>query len=336
MARPKTIKVKSSLTPRFATKAPTLVLRDEQTLRLAPKKKAKKRARIPGVMSSRKSMTDTMSLAESIIDPFKGAVCVPDGFEGGCFSLQFQSTLLTDAQGYCAFALAGDPYNLLANIVGNGTTGWNIPGTSVWQSSTNVSSVASIYSKIRVISMGLKLVSTQSSQTDQGGIICAQIPGNYVLSTFNALGTGSFAAVEATSTDSTTGSFKDGCMITWRPESSINTFQYSSYNNSVGPYDTQPTVPGIPYLFLGVQGAAASTVVGRVECIVNFQGQYKNVTFLPGNALDIQSNAEPGWMEKVVNIIKKVPQFLPLIGDLASAVVPGGGLIGRLTRMALA
>jgi len=52
--------------------------------------------------------------------------------------------------------------------------------------------------------------------------------------------------------------------------------------------------------------------------------------------LDIQANAEPGWMEKVVNIIKKVPQFLPLIGDLASAVVPGGGLIGRLTRMALA
>jgi len=288
-------------------------------------------------MRSNKQLA-TISLADSIIDPFMGAVCVPDGFEGGCFSLQFQSPLTTDSQGYAAFALTGDPANLFANITGNGVVGagggWNIPPASVWTSSTSLATVVNTYSKLRVISMGLKLVCTQSTTTDQGGIVCAQIPGNYLLDIFNAQGPGSFAAVEGSCTNSTTGSLKDGCVVTWRPESSQNTFQYASYYNVVQTFSTAPTIPGTPYLFVGIAGAATGTVC-RIEAIVNFQGQYRTVAYLPGNALDLAQEAEVGWMEKTINIIKKIPQFLPLIGDIASAVIPGGGLIGRFAKLAL-
>jgi len=338
MAKPKTITYKSTKSlPRKKRAAKKKVVIERITTKGRAKGKSRSMTETPQKLTRPNLLSmDSRALASSIINPFMGSVCVPDGFEGGCFSLQQQAPVVSDANGFAAFSVAGDPWNLFANITGTGTgTGWNIPAANVWTSSVNVATVSNVYAKLRVISMAIKFVCTQSTTTDQGGIICAEIPGNYVLSTFNAQGAASFGTVEANCTNSTTGSVRDGCLLTWRPEDSNNMFNYSSYYNGVATYGTQPTISGVPYLFLGIVGAAPSTTFGRVEFIVNFQGQFKNTTYFAGNALETQPKAEVGWMEKVINAVKLVPQFVPLIGDIAGAFVPGGGLVGRMAKLAM-
>lgn len=266
----------------------------------------------------------TRELACSVIDPFSCSACVPDGRTNtGCFSLKTTGTLGTGAGGSCCgLAVQGAPnapyyvdtlsVNSTATVTGN------------W-AQLAIATIAAQYQSYRVVSYGLRLNYVGNTQTDQGIIVCGQMPATMALSAINGLNAGQIANL---SSDFRQYSLRNGCQVTWRPEEMTAISSFKQFGNSTLAVSSNQTISPPNTIFAWVFGCNAATAsLVQYELIVNFEGQFNQQNYIPGG-LQSKTSAAPrsevGWYETAKKVIDTVDAIVPLVGSVLTAFGVGG------------
>jgi len=309
----------------------TVSLRDKTVPSKHKQPRKKTAIRTSQVIPSGGSMggLPSTSLSQSVINPFLGSVCIPDGNDGGCFSIQQSFYLSTDSTGCGAFVITTDPGNLyFANA---GVAGiMSFPSASNYNSAQNIATVAQLYSKIRVVSAGCKVISLASTTTNSGFLHVGLVPGSYNPTSLGAPGTS--AGIEANTISNQIYPLKDPVYASWRPEDFNSFGDYTQYSSVPLTLASVPSASQQPYLLGAVFGSTPSAQPVRVDFIVNFQGQIRSSALRIGEFREDTMTAEIGWAERVAMTIKREPLFHSLVDDIAS-VIPGGSTLARMGRI---
>lgn len=255
-------------------------------------------------------------LALSIADPFSKSACIPDGRTGvGCFSTKATGTLSTGAAGSCCgVAVMGCAYGQY--YVDTASTAATPTISGNWLSQGQTASAAN-YQSYRPVSYGIRVNYIGNTQTDQGVIVVGQLPNTEALSTLNGLNA---ASVAADSQYYKVIPLRNGAQVTWRPEMQ----QSMSVWNNYGPATTisvNNSPPGnVNVIYCWVFGASSSSTPIQYEIIVNFEGMFDNMAFIPGG-LNVQTAepALPGWYEQAKNVVMDIAPIIPLVGTVLSA-----------------
>jgi len=245
-------------------------------------------------------------VAKTLTDPWMGACCLPDTSQGACFTLKYVIPILTDVNGWANAVVTTEYNNAYFAFVGLGTNNYNFPAASSYTPTANSAAIASIFSKIRPVSLGYKWFPTTSATADSGTVECAQIPG-----TVNPNGgISGTPSVQALATAWEEGPARQVCKMTWRPDdySTMGKYIQASSNSLLtAPPSFAPQL--VPFLFFGIQGAAASTTVGRLEVVLNLEGQVRAQGLFIGEAVTEKPPAISDWTTKVANAVRKTLQF---------------------------
>jgi hypothetical protein len=266
--------------------------------------------------SLKRSLTSPAAhLAMSIIDPWERGACIPDGSTGiGCFFVRGVSTLACGTGTAVCAVLQPDPTNLIYLDTGSSSAVFTLTGASTWASASGLSTISNIYKRWRPVSMGLRAHYVGSTMNDQGSIIVAQTSGS---NTAAALNTGGDNLVLQNAMWTKTGPLRGGMSITWRPEDPED-YQFNQFQG-VNQTLNSINLAQVPFLFVGVLGAASGGATVRLEWIVNYEGEYLNQQLGLGGMgiVDSDRPIEVGWFEKAASLYRTVS---PMGSIISSAV----------------
>jgi len=160
-----------------------------------------------------------------------------------------------------------------------------------------------------------------------------QMPDNTSLFGFNGFTESNFTQSVG---DYKTFSLRSGAQVVWRPES-IDDLGIWQNVSAVASATNVPS--GFPIIFASVFGASATAATSCIqyEVVWNYEGQLGNNQYIPGGIQSVTRNAnraEPGWYEKVKNIIDKVTPFVPMVGNVLGGFFGAPGL-GTLASSAM-
>jgi hypothetical protein len=257
---------------------------------------------------------ESVALAKSLANPWEFSACVPDGSYGtGCFSTRAVSTLATGVGGTCnAVGLTVYPQGQYYIDTAHTTAVPFIDGD--WSATPQITSIANLYGKFRPVSAGIKGMYIGPTVSDGGVVLCGIVSGQVPLSNFNGLG---LLAAQALMMKYKTYPLRESWKVTWRPNDYDDMCQFKQLQNA--PVDTGSLFEE-PYLIAIVYGAASNQATIHVELVVNYEGQFESQTFMPGGLDSASRHAEPGWYERVKNMISGVEQISNLIPQAASAL----------------
>jgi hypothetical protein len=247
------------------------------------------------------------ALAKSIMDPFSGQACIPDGsVNNGCFSLEYTYTLNTGAGTATSLALQFDPNSWVYRDVGSAAATFTLPAGANWLPNPQAAAITNMFARWRAVSMGISVTFNTSTTTDQGQCVVAQLP-----STFGASGLSGLdcSGIQARSMKSQIGNLKEPISITWRPEDQDD-YIFRSFNANA----TLPNVAPLSWLFFGVTGAASNVALATVRVIANYEGQYLTTVLRVGDQSKKQS--QPAWYETALEFIKPVAQIATAVSKL--------------------
>jgi len=264
--------------------------------------------------------TPAASLIESTLNPWSGVACIPDGSSNvSCFSLNINARLQTGLTGTATcIAVQFEPNNWFFSDTLSTANNYTLPAASNWNATPKAASILALYGKWRPVSMGLKINFTTSSNSDQGEVIIAQIGASTAPSTLNggsSLNVQNFAAVKKV-----TG-MREPLSITWRPED-IEDFSFVPFAAN----QTLATVGSLPWLFIGITGAAINTAVATVDISVNYEG-YNLSTLLQVGDATRQRPVERDWFETLNGAVRAVSQIAS-VGARVAGFYPAGALTG--------
>jgi len=253
-------------------------------------------------------------LARSWANPFEVSACIPDGSRNvGCFSLRQTGQLITGVTGTIVGVAVNADYNnnLYTDVTSNNTALTVCSGN--WSASAGATTALANYSKYRVVSMGLRLTFIGASLSDSGVLVGGVVSGGTPLSTLGGKSVSSFANLFQ---NFKTIPIRNGMTIVWRPNDVEDCTQF------INPVTTGATTQTFNsnYLAAWAFGAATgSSTVLQWETIVNYEGQYNNMSFVPGGVEQVgaSNEAEPGWYEKATNMVSKLTQVMPTVGNYA-------------------
>jgi len=286
---------------------------------ISAEKKKKKRPSAPRTTISGVSGL-SRELACSVVNPFECSACIPDGRTNtGCFSIKSEGQLTVGINGTCC-GIAVSPQTGFVNYIMSAGTVATAAIAGSWLN-LNGATVTNNFTAVRAVSAGLRLTFAGNTQTDQGTIVAGQLPENITLGSLNGATMQSFANSSA---DFRIIPLRNGCEVVWRPEAhqDMSTFiQASNAGTGVG------FAPNVPIIYAFVFGcftsATVSTVVCNYEFVCNFEGQFGNQGFIPGGIKSASASpmpmAEPGWYEKVKNVVDRVIPIVPLVGSALTA-----------------
>jgi hypothetical protein len=269
--------------------------------------------------SKRQSIPRSTPLVRSLTNPFTGSTCVPDGTDGACFSINQTVVMPAGAGGGSAFFLSTDPGNLFYVAAGDATAGWIVPAASTWTAATNFATVTAVFARVRPVSAAVRISFVGATMTDSGSTMYAECPGIANPALQNANAANSFSFLEANSIYSETHPTREELVFSWRPEDFED---IAEYNNIIAPGTVilgGPAPNNVPYLCVGILGAQPTVNTVRVEFQVNFEGQWRNRSIQIGESSTRSKPAIPGWFEKTMNIVKYVPQVLPVAALVADS-----------------
>jgi len=258
-------------------------------------------------------------VARSVAKPFEFAACIPDGAHGvGRFTIKGAGTLTTGTGTSYGIVVQGDPGS--SSFPDTGSASANSLYSGNWTSSVQYASILTMYSKFRIVSMGLRLYFTGSTMNDPGVIFAGQFSGTSLsilsLKDLNGL-TGYAQYYEITP-------LRNGMEITWRPDDLEDQSVFFSSQPTVG----AATSPISPYLLAQVYGATAGGLSScYYEWICNYEGVFRNAAFMPGGGAGPTTPAAPGWYERSSNIISQIAPITPEF-DKAKSTNFGGKLVG--------
>lgn len=288
----------------------TVIVRQSQQqsrARVAPRRRRRVR-QARNQMSGRQLTTQ---FAKSLSDPWSNSACVPDGANGvGCFSVKETFQVGTGAAGG-AGALAINPQSVVNfAIVDTGSTSTTPTIAGNYAASVKYSTIAALYSDVRVISGGVKIRYVGNTQTDQGILLIGQVAGNVAPSSFSGV---SITTAQAQFQNYKLFPLRSGGTVTWRPQCMDDVITYAPTNAATGPVTAAPSAPYLLALMYGGNAATASLFIADV--VVNYEGQYKSQTFLPGGVDATPSKAEAGWYETALNAVRSIEPIMPFVSS---------------------
>jgi hypothetical protein len=275
----------------------------------------------------------TRDLACAVLDPFSCSACIPDGrTNSGCFSLKADGQLSTGASTGTCCSIAICPQNGFINKVDSGSTSTTPTFTGVW-SSSNLATLQAQYQACRPVSCGLRLTFAGATQTDQGTIIVGQAPTDFPLSQLSAA---TMQTLSQELSDYRVIPLRNGAEITWRPECMDDMMTWSSIASGIANQNVT-SGPTVPYIVAVIYGAEVNSVAVNYEWVMSFEGQFNNLQYVPGGISSQKATgpmAEPGWYERMKNIVDKVAPIFPLVGSTLTAVtgVPAFAALGSLAN----
>ena len=318
------------------TRAGTLVVKN------GPAKKKNNKTITVIKSGSRKSSSPRMAgdgpvreLACSVTDPFNCSACIPDGSTNtGCFSIKQMHTLGTGATGSCcSLMICPDVDSFSISDSGSNAATVTVPAN--WTASQAQATISGQYQQVRPVSAGISVSFVGNTQTDQGVILIGQVSSGTGPNNLAGLGMGGCANRMLSYK---TFPLRAGGRITWRPEDFSDQSEW--FNCGAGPISTAQAV-AVPWLFVGVFGCNVNTAITiQCEVVVNFEGQFKLLTFIPGGIQTAQFTKVPavvGWYEKAKAIYNKIEPYFPLLlsflgqPNAAAAMQMGNGYKYALT-----
>jgi hypothetical protein len=125
-------------------------------------------------------------------------------------------------------------------------------------------------------------------------------------------------------------SLRTGGLVTWRPTDQTDMDEFRTIDPPATTVALTATL-FFPYLIAIVYGGTAAGTYCLAEVACNFEGTYRDQTFLPGGVTAAPA-VEPvdGWYTKVQRAIEYAPQM----GSLLTEAVSGyqqGGLFGAVS-----
>jgi len=271
---------------------------------------------------------------KSLIDPFTCSCCIPDGSTGtGCFSTKNVVQLFTGTGGTCnAFVLNLNPNAEFYADTGSTAATPTFPSATNWTQSAAITTVDNLYGEYRPVSGGFRATYFGPTISDGGTILVGQIDGGLSANTLNG---NIITNVARQAQFYKIIPLRNGCEITWRPESQEDVESWSSVINNTKPLGTPL---GDPFLFCIVYGAASAQATLTIEYVVNYEGQFSNNTYYPGGISQSGTKvlAEPGWYEKSKNLANSVESILSYVPSVVDAGMKGyqGDYLGALSSLA--
>jgi len=272
----------------------------------------------------------TRMLLQSRQNPWEFSACIPDGAKGvGCFSVKQTFTLGTGTGGStCGIYVNTDPTNFYISDNLN-TTALPVIAAN-WSLPAQYTSIKALYGKYRPISAGIRATYVGSTISDQGIIVGGLVNGGVSASSFAGKTSDQWAALTK---DYLASPLRNGLEITWAPDDIEDTAQFLYITGSAA---SNNFTPNPPYMALQVYGCNAATPgILMVDVVVNYEGQFSSQTFLPGG-LTAPAPAEPGWFERIQNVMVDYPNVLPAIGQALSGAVAaklqGGSLLAGMAN----
>lgn len=297
--------------PRAKRVVKTVVVRN-QSQRPAPRRRARKprssrrRAMVP---RGRGLPPLTADYVRSLSDPWDYSACVPDGANGvGCFSCKETFLLGTGATGTCTSLMVNpnSTVNYEKADFGNNSATPTIGGNYVSTSAS--ATISALYSDIRTVSSGIKIRYVGNTQTDQGILIIGQVSQSITPSSFNGT---TLTQAQALFQNYKLFPLRSGGSVVWRPQCMDDIITYTSTTTSIAAVSTAPQAP---YLLAIIYGANANTSsLAICDVVTNFEGQYRQQTFLPGGVEAMANKAEAGWYESALNAVKSMEPILPFV-----------------------
>jgi hypothetical protein len=271
----------------------------------------KRRKIVRKARKSRKRNVKANNFALSLADPMNMSACIPDGSRGtGCFSVK-ETGILSTGTGSCVgmFVLPniGNQYKL---DTGSTSTGPTVSGN--WTAASAYTTISNQYAKARPVSCGLKLNYIGNTTTDAGYMIIGQVSGGVPIANFNGItpanAAASFQKYEVFP-------IRAGGSITWRPDAEADVAVWTSTASAADPVATVEPIPYLAAFAFGV-GPASSGIL-QYEFVANYEGQFKQQTYVPGgmSAFEPVATAEPGWYEKGLNFANRVRQVWPSVSE---------------------
>ncbi len=243
-------------------------------------------------------------VARSVADPWNYSSCIPDGAHGvGKFQIRQTGTVYTGTGTTCGVALSCSDFSNYIRLDVNSTS-INATYNGNWGSASNAVAMTALYSRVRMVSAGIKIVFQGNTTADSGSILFAQIPASVPLSVINGL---SLDQVAAVSQYYKVVPARQGGTITWRAcdYDDQGAFQQVQANAAV----SSAAVAYRPWLLVQVFGAqAAGSGTFLIETVSNWEGQFANPTFSPGGATTMGGDrpAEVGWFERAQNLVRNI------------------------------
>jgi hypothetical protein len=268
---------------------------------------------MPPQMASlmRVGRTATETLAQSLIDPFAVSACIPDGAKGSaCFTSLYTYNLRTGAGGACALAFQASPnsWSYLDSVSANPT--FTFPPANAWSAYPRLATLTSTYAKWRPVSMGMRVSFKTASNFDQGNCVLAEFPGTIPASQMNGQTSGDPIAYTQVFQSVGLAQAQDSMLLTWRPEDDEDQGTYKNF----GANTTLAQAGGLPWLFVGVDGAAPNTLICSVDVICNYEGYTSNAILQMGT--QSQSKPEAGWFENSMRVIGGIGQIMTVAAAL--------------------
>lgn len=272
----------------------------------------------------------TKELACSIADPFSCSACIPDGRTNtGCFSIKDTGVLGTGAGGSCCgLIIVGDlNKQFMKDTLSTSAT------TTIAANWTTVSlaTLFAQYNGYRPVSYGIRFNYIGNTNTDQGVICVGQVASGQIAVNMNNW---SMSQLANGSSDYRQFPLRNGCQVTWRPESLEPLANWNSFTAATADGNASLPQMGQNMIYAYVFGCTAATAaVVQYEVVINFEGQFKQQNYIPGGLLSKSSipKAEVGWYEKMKNVIDNVVPIIPLVGSALTAFgIPGASALNTL------
>lgn len=253
----------------------------------------------------------------SLMDPWNRKGCIPDGSQNkGCFSCRQMATIATGAGGAvsCVVFPFPEAFTFVDQNSANAT--FTLPGGNGIVATTSYATIQNLYSRYRIVSMGIRVRYTGSDLSNSGQIVVCQMPGGTAPVALNGATVGGIAAFSSSFRCADTRSEVAVC---WRPEDDED---YEFVDVGANAANILATAPNIPYLFFGANGLSANTGgIIMLDIVANFEGYYRTSTLQVGeSAAHTRVPIIPGWYEKTMSALQYTSQF---VADAGVSVARG-------------
>jgi len=247
----------------------------------------------------------------SLMDPWNRKGCIPDGSQNkGCFSCRQMATLATGTGGAVSCVVFPFPEAFTYVDQNSANATFTLPGGSGIAATTSYATIQNLYSRYRIVSMGIRVRFTGSDLANSGQVVVCQMPGGTAPVALNGATVGGIAALSSSFRATDT---RNETVICWRPEDDED-YEFVD----VGAYaaNTLATQPNIPYLFFGANGLNVSTGgIIMLDIVANFEGYYRTSTLQVGeSAAQAAVPIIPGWYEKTMSALQHTSQFVSDVG----------------------
>jgi len=262
-------------------------------------------------------MTCARELARSVVDPWSYDACIPDGSKGtGKFTVRNAGSLVSGTGTSYGLFLNGDPFNMYAIDSSSALAVTNYPAATLWTAATQATQIVNLYSRLRVVSMGIRAYFTGATMNDPGVLAAYQSTGRNV----NSFSGQNLATVTGNMQYYKVAPLRNGIQITWRPDDYEDQGLFFVPAGAVSAYSALvPGPPIIGFQAFGVATGGLSSVY--YETVVNFEGTFENTQLMPGGSASVpQTAAEPGWYETVQNLVSNVAPIIDYFGKSLEAM----------------